>query len=58
MELCEIQCPSCFEWFLFTVDEVLDGSCVEFDYDCEVCCSPMLVVVAEGGVFCKSLDEL
>ena len=55
-DLTEIQCPSCFEWFGFTMPpEGERGG--EVDYDCEVCCRPMVVVISEDGAFAKSLDD-
>lgn len=58
MEMYEVQCPSCFELFSLTIDAVGSGESSEIDYDCEVCCHPMVIVMAEGGVFAKSLEDL
>jgi hypothetical protein len=58
MEFGEIQCPSCFQWFEIAIPECEVGAVVEVDYDCEVCCRPMLVVVDESGVRARSLEEL
>ena len=58
----EIQCPSCFEWFSISLaeDEAGDeaGESYEVDYDCEICCRPMLVVLNKQGAFARSLDDL
>lgn len=45
MDLCEVVCPTCFESFevLGPVIEESDFP-VEYDYDCSVCCRPMLIV--------------
>lgn len=58
MELVEIQCPSCFEFFEIAVAELVSGDVVELDYDCEICCRPMLVVVDQNGVRAQSLDDV
>jgi hypothetical protein len=39
---CPVTCPSCFE--IFEVAGPAPGECpVEWDYDCEVCCRPMVI---------------
>lgn len=58
MEMYEVQCPSCFELFSLTLDHAADEGAVEIDYDCEVCCHPMVVVLSESGAFAKSLEDL
>ncbi|MGJ8672674.1 CPXCG motif-containing cysteine-rich protein [Rubritalea sp.] len=59
MELSEIQCPSCFEYFDISLSgPTQGGEKVELDYDCEVCCRPMLVIVDEYGARAQSLDDL
>ena len=54
----EIQCPTCFEWFVIGLSECSPGEIVELDYDCEICCRPMLVIVDENGVRAQSLNDL
>ncbi len=39
----EVMCPVCGEIFSLPVPAPDEVPC-EFDYDCEVCCSPMRVV--------------
>jgi hypothetical protein len=39
----EVVCPSCFEAFPLALPDAGEVPC-ELDYDCEVCCSPMVVV--------------
>ncbi len=53
----EVQCPSCFEFFTVAVPPA--GECpTELDYDCEVCCRPMIISVDEGGgVLARGLDD-
>lgn len=52
-----VQCPTCFEWF--EVSEVAPedfGS--RMDYDCEICCRPLVLVVSDSGeLFGQGLDE-
>ena len=56
--LTEIQCPSCFEYFSFTMqqDEIPIAS-VEMDYDCEVCCRPMRVIVSNDEAYAIGMDD-
>ncbi len=53
----EVQCPSCFEFFTVAVPPA--GECpAELDYDCEVCCRPMIISVdGGGGVLARGLDD-
>ena len=39
---CEVTCPFCFQTFLVAAPAV-DSLPVSVDYDCEVCCRPMLL---------------
>ncbi len=60
MDLVPVTCPTCFE--VFEVAPPAPGELpAELDYDCEVCCRPMLIVVAEeSGVVraeARGLDE-
>ncbi len=56
MEMAEVQCPSCFEWF-----EVMSPAAgelpAELDYDCEICCRPLVIVFSSDGVFSKGLGD-
>ena len=58
MEVCEVQCPSCFEWFYFPLPPSGEGEGVEMDYDCEVCCRPMTVRVDGVEAMAFSLDDI
>ena len=44
----EVQCPSCFEFFTVPVPPLAECP-TELDYDCEVCCRPMIIGVDEEG---------
>ncbi|MFT5633460.1 MAG: hypothetical protein ACI9SQ_001178 [Rubritalea sp.] len=56
--LTDIQCPSCFEWFSFALAEVGTSSgSVEMDYDCEVCCRPMRVIVSANEAYAIGMDD-
>jgi len=56
MEFAEVTCPTCFEVFEVAVPPP-DELPTEFDYDCEVCCRPMLIVCAGDDVHAKGLAE-
>lgn len=49
MELSKIQCPYCLQWLDYPIPPVGEDRDVELDYDCEVCCRPLLVIVSECG---------
>ena len=55
--IAEVQCPSCFE--VFSVAVPPGAECpVELDYDCEICCRPMMIAVdEEGGMEARDLDD-
>ncbi|MEM7697762.1 MAG: CPXCG motif-containing cysteine-rich protein [Verrucomicrobiota bacterium] len=59
-ELTAVTCPTCFEVFEVPTPPAPETPC-EIDYDCEVCCRPMVIRFEsfgdeiEGGAF--SLDE-
>lgn len=41
-EFCQVTCPSCFE--TFEVAAPSHGELpAEIDYDCEICCRPMMI---------------
>ena len=56
MNTVPVQCPTCFESFevVMPPSEELPA---EYDYDCEVCCRPMLIVFDESGAFARGLGE-
>jgi len=47
MELLPVTCPSCFETFGIAAPSV-DELPADLDYDCEVCCRPMMILVSEA----------
>jgi len=58
METVPVTCPSCFEVFEVPLSEA-GVEFIQLDYDCEVCCRPMVIeVFPDGGVQAKSLDDL
>ncbi len=56
MDTVPVQCPTCFETFevVMPPPEELPA---EYDYDCEICCRPMLIVFDESGAFARGLGE-
>ena len=56
MELAEVTCPTCFEVFEVAVPHP-DEMPTEVDYDCEICCRPMIIVFTENEVYAKGLGE-
>ena len=55
MDLTPVTCPTCFEVFEVAAPDVGELP-AEWDYDCEVCCRPMLIVFAEesGSVLAET----
>ena len=52
-----VYCPSCGEEFAIPGVAPEDFG-QEIDYDCEVCCRPMVIEVGEeGDLFARSLDD-
>jgi hypothetical protein len=41
-----VTCPTCFETFEVAIPPADETPC-EVDYDCEVCCRPMMIVFEE-----------
>ena len=48
METSPVTCPFCFEVFEVAVPPAQEIPC-EVDYDCEVCCRPMLIMFESMG---------
>jgi len=42
MEVGVVTCPSCFETFEVALPDLAEVP-AEVDYDCEVCCRPMMI---------------
>lgn len=56
MDFAEVSCPTCFEFFEVAVPPPEEQP-AEVDYDCEVCCRPMVIVFNGGEVYAKGLGE-
>lgn len=57
METAVVQCPTCFETFE-VVTPAPDELPTEYDYDCEICCRPMVIIFDEdGGAFARGLGD-
>lgn len=48
MPTSSVTCPSCFESFEILLPPLDEAPC-EVDYDCEICCRPMIVVFEPDG---------
>jgi hypothetical protein len=56
MDFAEVTCPTCFEFFQVAVPPPEEQP-AEVDYDCEVCCRPMVIVFNGSEVYAKGLGE-
>lgn len=56
MNFAQVTCPTCFECFEVVVPPP-DELPAEVDYDCEVCCRPMVIVFAEDDVYARGLAD-
>ena len=56
METVLVQCPTCFEYFE-VVSPGFGELPAELDYDCEICCRPMVIVFDAEGAFAKGLGD-
>lgn len=56
MEFAEVTCPTCFEVFEVAVPPA-DELPAEVDYDCEVCCRPLVLVFTRDETYAKGLAE-
>jgi len=56
MDTALVQCPTCFETFevVMPPPEELPA---EMDYDCEICCRPLILVFDESGAYTRGLGE-
>ena len=54
-EFTEVVCPTCHESFAVPAPDLSEVPC-EWDYDCEVCCAPMRIVLTgdEDGVVAEA----
>jgi len=60
MEFVSVTCPSCFEIFDVAAPPVVEIP-AEMDYDCEICCRPMIIAFdeweGEVSASARSLDD-
>ena len=56
METALVQCPTCFETFEVVMPPPGELP-AEMDYDCEVCCRPLILVFDESGAYARGLGE-
>ena len=56
METNLVMCPTCGETF-DVVGPSWEEMPAEWDYDCEICCRPMVIVFEETGAYAKGLGE-
>lgn len=56
MHTVEVTCPTCFEVFE-VVSPPPDELPAEVDYDCEVCCRPMIILFEDGGAYARGLAD-
>ncbi|MBT8036600.1 MAG: CPXCG motif-containing cysteine-rich protein [Verrucomicrobiae bacterium] len=52
-----VTCPTCFETFEIAIPPVAEMP-AEYDYDCEVCCRPMLIILnSPEDIYAQSLAD-
>jgi hypothetical protein len=56
MEFAQVTCPTCCETFEVAVPPP-DEMPAEVDYDCEVCCRPLVIVFTEHEVYARGLAD-
>jgi hypothetical protein len=56
MEFAQVTCPTCFEVFEVAVPHPAELP-TEVDYDCEVCCRPMVIVFNRDEVYALGLAD-
>lgn len=56
MHTAEVVCPSCFETFE-VVCPPPEEMPAEVDYDCEICCRPMIISFSSEGTFARGLAD-
>lgn len=55
---CEVTCPTCFESFIVHGPALTEVP-TEWDYDCEICCRPMIIrFYAEQGEIRAEADSI
>lgn len=56
MEFAQVTCPTCFETFEVAMPHP-DETPAEVDYDCEVCCRPMIIVCTGDDAYARGLAD-
>lgn len=56
MEFAEVTCPTCFESFEVAMPHP-DELPAEWDYDCEICCRPMVIVFTDDDAYARGLAD-
>jgi hypothetical protein len=56
METVPVQCPTCFEWFEVPEPPAAERPC-QLDYDCEICCRPMVIDFDADGASARGLAD-
>ncbi|MES2996000.1 MAG: CPXCG motif-containing cysteine-rich protein [Verrucomicrobiota bacterium] len=56
MDTAWITCPTCFEAFEVAVPPPEEMP-AEVDYDCEICCRPMVIVFEPANIHAKGLAD-
>jgi Cysteine-rich CPXCG len=56
MDLINVMCPTCGEYFEVAMPHS-DELPAEMDYDCEICCRPLLLVFDQSGGYARGIGE-
>ncbi|MEP4079239.1 CPXCG motif-containing cysteine-rich protein [Haloferula sp.] len=56
METVSVQCPTCFEFFEVASPAAAELP-AELDYDCEICCRPMVILIDSMGARAMGLGD-
>jgi hypothetical protein len=56
MKTAEVCCATCGEWFVVVVPPAEEQPC-QVDYDCEVCCRPLVLWFEDGAAVARGIGE-
>ena len=57
MDTFPVTCPTCFETFEIAIPPESEMP-TEYDYDCEVCCRPMIIMLnSSDDIYAQSLAD-
>jgi len=57
MSTASVTCPTCFENFEIPIPPESEMP-TEYDYDCEVCCRPMLIILnSSAEIYAQGLAD-